>query len=160
MKAVNMESDQWQLGKSKVFIKAPESVRDCRVHWGHSYSCVRGHCGNTAWTCLITFTHSKLMHSFGFNNQCQETATTIPLVSRCTESCEKPRKANYFVVVLKYSSKKCCNANCKLAEQGRKKPWSKYPGPVSFALGHVNMEGLWSGGQVKLSSVVLLVDKE
>ena len=28
MKAVNMESDQWQMGKSKVFIKAPESVRD------------------------------------------------------------------------------------------------------------------------------------
>ncbi|KAL9988183.1 hypothetical protein ACROYT_G002593 [Oculina patagonica] len=26
MKAVNMESDQWQLGKSKVFIKAPESL--------------------------------------------------------------------------------------------------------------------------------------
>lgn len=27
MNAVNMERDQWQMGKSKVFIKAPESVR-------------------------------------------------------------------------------------------------------------------------------------
>lgn len=26
MKAVNMEPDQWQLGRSKVFIKNPESV--------------------------------------------------------------------------------------------------------------------------------------
>ena len=26
MTAVNMEPDQWQLGKSKVFIKSPESV--------------------------------------------------------------------------------------------------------------------------------------
>ena len=26
MSAVNMESDQWQLGKSKVFVKSPESV--------------------------------------------------------------------------------------------------------------------------------------
>ena len=27
MQAVHMEDDQWQLGKSKVFIKNPESVR-------------------------------------------------------------------------------------------------------------------------------------
>ena len=27
MNAVNMERDQWQMGKTKVFIKAPESVR-------------------------------------------------------------------------------------------------------------------------------------
>jgi myosin-1 len=26
MNSVNMERDQWQMGKSKVFIKAPESV--------------------------------------------------------------------------------------------------------------------------------------
>ncbi len=26
MAAVNMERDQWQLGKSKVFVKSPESV--------------------------------------------------------------------------------------------------------------------------------------
>lgn len=26
MRAVNMEPDQWQMGKTKVFIKAPESV--------------------------------------------------------------------------------------------------------------------------------------
>ena len=34
MRSVNMESDQWQLGKTKVFIKAPESVRSvfsCRT---------------------------------------------------------------------------------------------------------------------------------
>ena len=27
MAAVNMERDQWQLGRTKVFIKSPESVR-------------------------------------------------------------------------------------------------------------------------------------
>ena len=31
MAAVNMEPDQWQLGKSKVFIKSPESVRFCNI---------------------------------------------------------------------------------------------------------------------------------
>ena len=30
MKAVDMEPDQWQMGKSKVFIKAPESVRNVK----------------------------------------------------------------------------------------------------------------------------------
>lgn len=29
MTAVNMEPDQWQLGKTKVFVKSPESVRSC-----------------------------------------------------------------------------------------------------------------------------------
>ena len=28
MKAVNMEPDQWQLGRTKVFVKNPESVSD------------------------------------------------------------------------------------------------------------------------------------
>jgi hypothetical protein len=29
--SVNMERDQWQMGKTKVFIKAPESVRTSYV---------------------------------------------------------------------------------------------------------------------------------
>ena len=34
MAAVNMERDQWQLGRTKVFIKSPESVRIiiCTMH--------------------------------------------------------------------------------------------------------------------------------
>ena len=31
MRAVNMEPDQWQMGKTKVFIKAPESVSNSLV---------------------------------------------------------------------------------------------------------------------------------
>ena len=31
MQAVNMEPDQWQLGKTKVFIKSPESVSYTRL---------------------------------------------------------------------------------------------------------------------------------
>lgn len=31
MHAVNMERDQWQMGKTKVFIKAPESVSNSLV---------------------------------------------------------------------------------------------------------------------------------
>ena len=31
MQSVNMEMDQWQMGKTKVFIKNPESVRKIKV---------------------------------------------------------------------------------------------------------------------------------
>jgi len=41
--------------------------------------------------------------------------------------------------------------------QGRKKPRSDFQGQVNFALGQVKMEVWWSGQQVKLASVVLLV---
>ena len=41
--------------------------------------------------------------------------------------------------------------------QGRKTPRSDFPGQVNFALGQVKMVVWWSGGQVKLASVVLLV---
>ena len=38
MNSVNMEKDQWQMGLTKVFIKAPESVRigDVRAVFGYS----------------------------------------------------------------------------------------------------------------------------
>lgn len=44
--------------------------------------------------------------------------------------------------------------------RARKLPGSNYPEQVNVALGQVKMEGLWSGGQVKLALVFLLVDKE
>ena len=42
-------------------------------------------------------------------------------------------------------------------DQGRKKPSSDCSGQVKFALGQVKVKVWWSGGQVKLASVMLLV---
>ena len=40
---------------------------------------------------------------------------------------------------------------------GQEKPRSDCPKKVNFGLGQVKIEVWWSGGQVKLASVVLLV---
>ena len=38
MNSVNMEPDQWQMGKTKVFIKAPESVSNSILDMCHCLS--------------------------------------------------------------------------------------------------------------------------
>ena len=50
--------------------------------------------------------------------------------------------------------------NVNWQNRAGKKPRSNCPGSVNFAPGQVNVEGWWSGGQVKLASVVLLVYKD
>ena len=70
----------------------------------------------------------------------------------CVEYCRKRYGQNNTSAPPKVSKN-----NCVFHVQGRKKPRSHFLGQVNFALGQVKIEVWWSTGQVKFTSVVLLV---
>ena len=59
MKTVNMEADQWQMGKTKLFIKTPESVRVLCVS---ALKCTLSCVFSIVYTCTCMYTCTLYMY--------------------------------------------------------------------------------------------------
>ena len=87
MQAVNMEPDQWQLGKTKVFIKSPESVSWRQLFKGNLF--IESNQNSVKWGHLNkqdTFNHPKCNVCVQFNPWNQDTSlirklSSVPRVS-------------------------------------------------------------------------------
>ena len=72
MNSVHMERDQWQMGKTKVFIKAPESVRK-------SYYCTSSHLSHYAYP--HTYLYPSYSHHLFFYHPCYYSHFSLILIS-------------------------------------------------------------------------------